>query len=104
MNVDSPVAKSGLTASSPDVFPDSKKFTSRGKYQASASVLFTSSNAAKSTPYCLFCKKGHYPSDCQIVINSSEQRNILKKFGRCYNCMRKGHVPSQCDTLIKCNS
>ena len=62
INVNKPVAKSGLTGPSPDVFPDSRKFTSRGKYQASASVLFTSSNAAKSTPYCLFRKKDHYPA------------------------------------------
>ena len=103
MNVDNPVAKSGLTVSSPEFFPDSRKFTSRGKYQVSASALFTSSNATKSTPYCLFCKQGHYPADCQIVTNLNERRNILKKLGRCFNCMRKGHVSRQCDTSIKCN-
>ena len=57
----------------------------------------------KSTPYCLFCKQGHYPADCQIVTNLSERRNTLKKLGRCFNCMRNGHVSSQCDTSIKCN-
>ena len=39
MNVDNPVAKSGLTPSYPEFFPNSRKFTSRGKYQASASAL-----------------------------------------------------------------
>ena len=102
MNVDNPVSKSGLTVSSPEFFPDSRKFTSRGKYQALESALFTSSNATKSTPYCLFCKQGHYPADCQIVTNLNERRNILKKLGRCFNCMRKGHVSRQCDTSIKC--
>ena len=103
MNVDNPVAKSGLIVSSPEFFPYSRKFTSRGKYQASASALFTSSNATKSTTYCLFRKQGHYPADCQIVTNLSERRNILKKLGRCFNCMRKGHISRQCDTSIKCN-
>ena len=69
----------------------------------SASALFTSSNATKSTPYCLFCKQGHYPEECQIVTDLSERRNILKEIGHCFNCMRKGHVFSQCDTSIKCN-
>ena len=104
INVDNPLAKSGLTVSSPEFFPASKKFTSRGKHQASAGALFTSSNATKSNPYCLFCKQDHYPADCQIVTNLSEQRNILKKLGHCFNCMRKGHVSSQCDTSIKCHA
>ena len=99
MNVDNPVTKSGLTVSSPEFFPDSRKFTSRGKYQASASALFTSSNATKSTPYCLFCKQGHYSADCQIVTNLSERRNILKKLGRCFNCMRKGMLPDNVTLL-----
>ena len=43
------------------------------------------------------------PLSCQIVANLSERRNILKKFGRCYNCMRKGRVSSQCDTPVNCN-
>ena len=63
MNIDNPVAKSGLTASSSEFFPNSKKFTSRGNYQAPASALFTSPNATKSTPCCLFCKQGHSPAD-----------------------------------------
>ena len=103
VNVDYPAAKSELTALFPEFFPDSRKLTSRGKYQASASALFTSYNATKPTPYCLFCKQGHYPTDCKVVTNLSERRDIFKKLGCCFNCMREGHVSSQCDTPIKCN-
>ena len=29
----------------------------------------------KSTPYCLFCKQGHYPADCQIVTMPCDMQN-----------------------------
>ena len=39
---------------------------------------------------CLFCKGNHRASECQVVTNIDERREILKKQGRCFNCLRRG--------------
>ena len=50
---------------------------------------------------CLFCKGNHRASECQVVTNIDERREILKKQGRCFNCLRRGgHLARNCDTKI----
>ena len=52
---------------------------------------------------CLFCKGNHRASECQVVTNIDERREILKKQARCFNCLRRGgHLARNCDTKIQC--
>ena len=52
---------------------------------------------------CLFCNGNHQASECQAVTNLDGRREILKKQGRCYNCLRRGgHLARNCDTKIQC--
>ena len=51
----------------------------------------------------MFCKGNHRASECQVVTNIDERREILKKQGRCFNCLRRGgHLARNCDTKIQC--
>ena len=51
----------------------------------------------------MFCKGNHRASECQVVTNIDERREILKKQGRCFNCLRHGgHLARNCDTKIQC--
>lgn len=51
---------------------------------------------------CAFCLEGHKHEDCQKVKNVKERKQILLKYGRCFNCIRKGHVSRECKTAITC--
>ena len=52
---------------------------------------------------CTFCKGAHTTSECHIVTDIRERRNILKREGRCYLCLRKGgHLARECQSSIKC--
>lgn len=51
---------------------------------------------------CAFCLEGHKHEDCQKVKNVKERKQILLKYGRCFNCIRRGHVSRQCKTTITC--
>ena len=52
---------------------------------------------------CLFCKGNHQVSECQVVTNIDERRDILKKQGRCFNCLgRRGHLQSATKLLGHC--
>ena len=52
---------------------------------------------------CLFSNGNHRASEFQAVTNLDGRREILKKQGRCYNCLRRGgHLARNCDTKIQC--
>ena len=55
----------------------------------SASSLFSKSD---SKPTCTYCKQPHSSNDCETVPIAQAQRDILKKTGRCYVCLRKDRL------------
>ena len=52
---------------------------------------------------CTFCKGAHTTSECHIVTDIRERRNILKREGQNYICSRSGgHVAHECRSSINC--
>ncbi|XP_022801329.1 uncharacterized protein LOC111339019 [Stylophora pistillata] len=51
---------------------------------------------------CAFCLEGHKHEDCQKVKNVKERKQMLLRYGRCFNCIRRGHVSRECKTTIIC--
>ena len=54
---------------------------------------------------CLFCKGNHLASEYQVETNIDERREIVKKQGRRFNCLRRGwvgHLARNCDTKLQC--
>ena len=67
---------------------------------ATASALFASSKNGNQT--CTFCRGQHPTAQCHIVTDIRERRNILRRQGRFYLCLRKaGHLAKDCDVSIK---
>jgi hypothetical protein len=52
-----------------------------------------------------FCNcPGHRHIDCKKVTDINERKELLGKYGRCYNCLRKGHLARECKITIKCHA
>ena len=52
---------------------------------------------------CAFCQANHPHEDCRRELDIRKRRTLLRKFSRCFNCLRKGHKARECtDTSIKC--
>ena len=57
----------------------------------------------KSHASCTFCRGTYTTAECQVVTSLPERRNILRKQGRCFLCLRRGnHLARDCDADIKC--
>jgi len=52
----------------------------------SVSSLFSKSD---SKPTCTNCKQPHSCNSCETVSNAQARRDVLKKTGRCYVCLRR---------------
>ena len=61
------------------------------------------SNAAPSAFMCCFCQQPHPPAKCTTVTQIEARKQILKRNGRCFRCLRKGHIGRECRSTIKCS-
>ena len=64
-----------------------------------ASSLLTSGSGA---PKYSYCDRSHTLSTCRTVTNVSERKQILRRTGRCFVCLRKNHMSRECRSMTKC--
>lgn len=66
--------------------------------QPTAATLFT----GNSSPSCCYCQQTHLSSACKVVTQVEARKQILRKAGRCFNCLRRGHLGRECRSTSKC--
>lgn len=52
---------------------------------------------------CTFCRGDHKTVNCTVVANLEERKNIVRKQGRCFNCLKRNHVVTTCTCKDKRN-
>ena len=58
--------------------------------------------SSDTRPTCSFCEHPHPSSLCKIVTNPEARKQILRRTGRCFVCLRKNHISRQCRSSLKC--
>ena len=66
----------------------------------SAGLLSSDSLVAK----CLYCRHQHPSVLCKTVTDTAEQKQILRKPGRCFVCLRKHHTSRDCHSPSNCTN
>ena len=51
---------------------------------------------------CVYCNGDHFSASCTKVVSVKDRRDILKRSGRCYNCLRSHHKSKDCDSRKTC--
>lgn len=77
--------------------PSHRQIQAQNSYTTSA--LFNN-NETRIT--CSFCKNSHPSVKCPNVTDPKERKNILKRQGRCFVCLKKGHLSRDCKSNIQC--
>ena len=60
------------------------------------------SGASPSNPTCCYCQQAHSSNSCGVVTSIDSRKQILRKSGRCFSCLRKGHISRECRSVNKC--
>ena len=66
-----------------------------------ATTLLSSS---LTMPKCSYCRLNHPSVSCKTVVDVAARRQILRKTGRCFVCLRKNHMSRECHSNNKCSS
>ena len=98
----SAVTHSGDTSTKEDQkLPYVKKSGGRGPPSTSALIAARSDRNQK--PTCVYCGQHHSSVQCIIVTNAQKRKEILKKSGRCFICIRKNHLSRNCRSQSRCS-
>ena len=79
------------------------------KYTNHSSHLLSSHNSTGSSLVingsnvsCVYCHHNHFSASCTKVDEMNERRDILKRSGRCFNCLHSNHKSKDCDSSKSC--
>ena len=69
-----------------------------------ATALTTASTGSVNTNItCTYCRQNHPSALCTTVTDVSSRKEILRKAGRCYVCLRKNHLSRECTSNFSCS-
>ena len=51
---------------------------------------------------CNFCNGDHWNDECPSFSTVEQRKQLLKKLGCCYNCLKRGHIAFECYTKKTC--
>ena len=51
---------------------------------------------------CAFCLGDHNHEDCDKITSISKRKQLVRKYGRCFVCMKKGHLACKCESKLCC--
>ena len=58
--------------------------------------------ASGSKPTCTYYRMDHSSNACKTVTSISARKEILKKVGRCFICLKRNHISKDCSSRMKC--
>ena len=61
-----------------------------------------SGNSSSPQPVCCYCSRSHKPVDCETVMQAAARKQVLKRTGRCFVCLKRGHRSRECRSAGKC--
>lgn len=70
----------------------------QGKLPPSAAALHTGS----FSPTCTYCQGSHTSNSCTTVSNVTARKDILRKNGRCFLCLKRNHLSRDCNSKSHC--
>ena len=68
-----------------------------------ATTLVTKESST-APPTCCYCNQQHRSTECTIVVQVDERKQLLQRAGRCFSCLRRGHLSRNCRTTSRCQT
>ena len=72
-----------------------------GKLPSSATTLL-SRDSTTHLPNCCYCGQQHLSACCTVITQTDARKEVLKRAGRCFSCLRKGHLSRKCKSAQRC--
>lgn len=67
-------------------------------------MTLVSGNTLGMTVPCCYCNQFHAPTNCDTVIEVEARKQLLRKSGRCFSCLKRGHLGRNCRSSHRCRT
>ena len=67
-----------------------------------AATLVASNSESFGTNICVYCNQSHRSISCTTVVDVPARREVLRRTGRCYVCLKKHHLSKDCRSKLRC--
>ena len=67
-----------------------------------AATLVAGNSPSNTTISCVFCNQKHPSASCTQVVDVPARKEILRRAGRCYVCLKRHHLSKDCHSSIRC--
>ena len=88
------VARERLGPSRPPCRPENKP--------PPTATTLVAKESSTATPLCCYCNQQHRATDCMVVTQVDERKQLLWRAERCFSCLRRGHLSRNCRTTSRC--
>ena len=88
------VARERLGPSRPPCRPENKPLPT-------ATTLVVKESSA-ATPLCCYCNQHHHTTDCTVVTQVDECKQLLRRAGLYFSCLQRGHLSRNCQATNCC--
>ena len=61
-------------------------------------------NHSEQSSHCVYCGQANLSSSCTVVTEVSAKREVLRRSGRCYICLKKHHISRDCRSKANCGN
>ncbi|CAB4030686.1 E3 ubiquitin- ligase DZIP3, partial [Paramuricea clavata] len=76
-----------------------------GHAGGSAAALFTRQGHGNyGRIKCAYCLGEHSHENCKKITDINERKQLIRKYGRCFICLKKGHISKNCSSNVNCNA
>ena len=85
-------------------FRDGRNFNEQRGGRKYSNTPFTAAAlmTGKTTINCSFCQKEHTSASCFVVTDIEARKQILRKQGRCFVCLKRNHIVRDCESRYIC--
>ena len=74
-----------------------------GRTPPTATTLVSGNTLGVTVP-CCYCNQFHTPTNCDTVIEVEARKQLLRKSGRCFSCLKRGHLGRNCRSPNRCRT
>jgi hypothetical protein len=82
----------------------SKQERRKPQFLDGSAAALVNHTTREGKPRCVYCLQEHLSQDCKKIQDAGERKQILRKYGRCFICLKRGHINSNCLNTSKCSA
>ena len=76
----------------------------RHRTPTAATLVTSNSGPTGNRIICVYCGQDHTSNSCTTITDVAARREILRKAGRCYTCLKKHHLSKDCRSRMRCEN